>query len=300
MSSIIEDTKKDTCSININDLIQESSESLSLISDYCKIHPKYFNKKGNVYNRSNSALAVHKKINNRYRDLNNSRSTNQSEKSKNKFFKKENKENQVTLFNNSFIREKQRTFRKNSIKLNKYNLLLNYSNRNSNKNKDSYKIVNNDIKLFNSFLAQTKSNFNNKYKVIYSISDLKQKEKIKRIFDNIREYQNKSCFTKYLEKKLSKRCLSSKSIIKKDDNFNSINLSISERWKKILLNKKTNNFWENLGHKNNLIKVKTLDFMNNKMYNREKKDNKIFDNNNTFFKTMLIKPLIKKRHNYIL
>ena len=301
MANITEDTMRDTYSVKIKDLIQESFESSSLISYYCKINPKFINKKGYIYNRANSALNIHKKINNRYRDnLNNSKSTNQSEESKTKFFLKENKENQITLFNNSFIREKQRTFRINSVNLKNYNLNLNYNNENDNKIKYGYKIVNNDIKLFKAFLAQTRSNFNNKYKIIYSISDLKKKIKMKRIFDSIKNYQNKSCFTKYLEEKLNKRCLSSKSIIKKDDNFNSVNLSVSDRWNKILLHQKTNNFFENFKHNNNLIKVKTLDYMKNKIYNLKKKENNIFSNNNTFFKTMPMKPMINKQNNNIL
>ena len=288
MANITEDTMRDTYSVNIKDLIQESFETLPLKSNYCKIKPKFINKKGNIYNRANSTLDIHKKINNRYRDnLNNSKSTNQSEESKTKFFMKESKKNQITLFNNSFIREKQRTFRLNSVNLKNSSLYLNYNNKNDNEIKYGYKIVNNDIKLFKTLLAQTRSNFNNKYKIFYSISDLKQKIKVKRKFDSIKNYQNKSCFTKYLEKKLNKRCLSSKSINKKDDNFNSVNLSVSDRWNKILLlHKKTNNFFENFKHNNNLIKVKTLDYMKNKLYNLEKKDNNIFHNNSTFFKTM--------------
>jgi hypothetical protein len=300
MASISEDTMRDTYSYNLDDLIQDSIESSSLISNYYKINSKYINKKGNIYNRSNSALAIHKKINNRYRDnLNNSRSTNQSEESKTKFFMKENKENQVTLFNNSFIREKQRTFRIKSVNLKNYNLNFNYNNEN-NKIMYGYKFVNNDKKLFKSLFSQTRSNFNNKYKIIYSVSDLNQKGKIKNIIDTIKKYQNKSYFTKYLEKKLNRRCLSSKSIIKKDDNFNLNNLSISSRWNKLLLPKKANNFWENFKHNNNLIKVKTLDLLSNKIQNLKKKDNNIFYNNNTFFKTMPKKPIIKKRDDHIL
>jgi hypothetical protein len=300
MASISEDTMRDTYSYNLDDLIQDSIESSSLISNYYKINSKYINKKGNIYNRSNSALAIHKKINNRYRDnLNNSRSTNQSEESKTKFFMKENKENQVTLFNNSFIREKQRTFRIKSVNLKNYNLNFNYNNEN-NKIMYGYKFVNNDKKLFKSLFSQTRSNFNNKYKIIYSVSDLNQKGKIKNIIDTIKKYQNKSYFTKYLDKKLNRRCLSSKSIIKKDDNFNLNNLSISSRWNKLLLPKKANNFWENFKHNNNLIKVKTLDLLSNKIQNLKKKDNNIFYNNNTFFKTMPKKPIIKKRDDHIL
>ena len=300
MASISEDTMRDTYSYNLDDLIQDSIESSSLISNYYKINSKYINKKGNIYNRSNSALGIHKKINNRYRDnLNNSRSTNQSEESKTKFFMKENKENQVTLFNNSFIREKQRTFRIKSVNLKNYNLNFNYNNEN-NKIMYGYKFVNNDKKLFKSLFSQTRSNFNNKYKIIYSVSDLNQKGKIKNIIDTIKKYQNKSYFTKYLEKKLNRRCLSSKSIIKKDDNFSLNNLSISSRWNKLLLPKKANNFWENFKHNNNLIKVKTLDLLSNKIQNLKKKDNNIFYNNNTFFKTMPKKPIIKKRDDHIL
>ena len=300
MASITEDTMRDTYSFNLNDIIQESFESSSLTNNYRKIKPKYINKKGNMYNRAKSTFNIHKIINNRYRDnLNNSRSTNQSEESKTKFFMKENKENQVSLFNNSFIREKQRIFRINSVKIKNYDLHLKYNNE----IKDCYKIVNNDINLFKTFLAQTRSNFNNKYKIIYSISDLKQKGQKKKIFDTIRKHQNRSCFTKFLEKKINKRCLSSKSIIKQDDNFNPNNLSASVRLNKILLNKNTSNtsnFWKNIEHNNKLIKVKTLAHINNKICNLIKKNSNIFYNNNIFFKTMPIKSLINRMDNYIL
>ena len=73
---------------------------------------------------------------------------------------KENKENQITLFNNSFIREKQRTFRINSVNLKNCNLYLNYNIENDNEIKYGYKIVNNDIKLFKAFLAKTRSSRN--------------------------------------------------------------------------------------------------------------------------------------------
>ena len=46
-------------------------------------------------------------------------------------------------------------------------------------------VVNNNSSLIKSFLNQTKSNFNNKYKVIYSISDWRQKSKVKTLLNTI-------------------------------------------------------------------------------------------------------------------
>ena len=84
------------------------------------------------------------------------------------------------LFNNLLIREKQNTFRKNYVQVNSYNMFI---KRHEN-DKLNY-VVNNNSSLIKSFLNQTKSNFNNKYKVIYSISDWRQKSKVKTLLNTI-------------------------------------------------------------------------------------------------------------------
>ena len=43
------------------------------------------------------------------------------------------------------------------------------------------------------FLNQTKSNFNNKYQVIYSISDWRQKDKVKNLLNTIKINQHIIC-----------------------------------------------------------------------------------------------------------
>ena len=82
------------------------------------------------------------------------------------------------LFKNLLIREKQKTYRKNSVQVNEYNMYI------KEEPKKTQIIVNNNSSLLRTFLSQTRSNFNNKYKVIYSISDWRQKNKIKNLFLN--------------------------------------------------------------------------------------------------------------------
>ena len=57
--------------------------------------------------------------------------------------------------------------------------------------------------------------------------------------------------------------------------------------KKLFLNQ-SNDFMDNIAHKNNLIKIKTIDFINNKSINKEP----FFYKNNALFKTM---PFKKKK-----
>ena len=58
-------------------------------------------------------------------------------------------------------------------------------------NDKSQFIVKDKSSLFKTFFNQTKSNFNNKYKVIYSISSWREKNKIKSLLKTIKSYQNK-------------------------------------------------------------------------------------------------------------
>ena len=106
------------------------------------------------------------------------------------------------LFNNLLIREKQKTYRNNySFKINDCKMLI----KNDNFPKTPPYIVNNNSSLFKLFLDQTKSNFNNKYHVIYSISDWRQKDKIKNLFNTIKTNQHKNNFSEYLKTRLIKR-----------------------------------------------------------------------------------------------
>ena len=79
------------------------------------------------------------------------------------------KENQVTLFfNNSFLNNYYNNINISRIKINKNCLQLKDE---YNPTHDYYKIVKNEKSLLNAFMSQTKNNFNNSYKIIYSSPD---------------------------------------------------------------------------------------------------------------------------------
>ena len=276
--------KSETSSSNMNNITIESEYKLS--SFHSKISSIY-NKKNNrtnIFNKRHSKHISFKKINIFHNfshdNMNYSKSTNQSEENKTKLFLKENKENQVSsLFNNSFLREKQKIFRLNSINLKNYHISID-----CNKNNNTYDIVDNNSKMFKSFLSKTKSNFNNKYNIIYSISDWKKKEQINKLFNSIKQYQKKNNFSNFLEIKANKRCLSAKKLKLRNNLSSNNNIFI-----KNILGNQTNSFLENIFHKNNLIKIKTLDFINNKPEDKTKRKDEIFHSNNIFFKTMPLK-----------
>ena len=138
--------------------------------------------------------------------------------------------------------------------------------------------------MFKSFLSKTKSNFNNKYNIIYSISDWKKKEQINKLFNSIKQYQKKNNFSNFLEIKANKRCLSAKKLKLRNNLSSNNNIFINN-----ILGNQTNSFLENIFHKNNSIKIKTLDFINNKPEDKTKRKDEIFHSNNIFFKTMPLK-----------
>ena len=253
MSVLSEKSIKDTYSFNLNDIIQDSFESSSITNSYNKITPKY-NKENNLFRRKQSALKYLRKYKNYSKEiLCNSKSTSQSEENKTKFFFKENKENQVSLFTNSLIREKEKKYRLNSCKSKKYDLYLKCNIQ----NKAYHKIVNSKKELFNSLLSQTNSNFNNKYNILYAVPNFNQKLKIKKLFDSIKKYQNKFNFSDYLEKGINNRCLSSK-IIKENNRLNLSKINNGNDLSQILLHNKQSDYLKNIFHKNNLIKIKTF------------------------------------------
>ena len=104
------------------------------------------------------------------------------------------KENQVTLFfNNSFLNNYYNNINISRIKINKNCLQLNDE---YNPNNDYYKIVKNEKSLVNAFMSQTKNNFNNSYKIIYSSPDSRKRKYILKCFDSIKKNKNKNIDTK--------------------------------------------------------------------------------------------------------
>ena len=186
------------------------------------------------------------------------------------------------LFNNLLIREKQKTFRGHSFQIKNYKMFI--------KRDELVKtpsIVNNNSSLFKTFLNQTKSNFNNKYKVVYSISDWRKKNEVNTLFDSIKTYQHKNNFSDYLRKKLTKRTTTLR--LKKMRDYIKKEKEETENINKILLyNNIFNDYLKNIFHKNNLIKLKTMNEVSKKLNKLKKNKTDIFYDNNLLFKTMPI------------
>ena len=225
----------------------------------------------------------------------------------NRFYKYEENKNSILpslkkykynmLFNNSLIREKQKFFKRNSVVINDCKMNIKEEPQNFGF------IVNNNTSLLKIFLSQTRSNFNNKYKIIYSISSWKQKDQIKTLLDSIKKNEHKTNFQDYLKLKLAKRNSSCKIGLGKRSINNKINFDISPKIESL-----TNDYLKDILHKNNLIKISTLKSIknskinkNNKKRTKLKKNNtEIFYNNNTFFKTMPIKIIKSKKNSSLL
>ena len=193
------------------------------------------------------------------------------------------KQNKIhILFNNLLIREKQKTFRGHSFQIKNYKMFI--------KRDELVKtpsIVNNNSSLFKTFLNQTKSNFNNKYKVVYSISDWRKKNEVNTLFDSIKTYQHKNNFSDYLRKKLTKRTTTLR--LKKKRDYIKKEKEETENINKILLyNNIFNDYLKNIFHKNNLIKLKTMNEVSKKLNKLKKNKTDIFYDNNLLFKTMPI------------
>ena len=193
------------------------------------------------------------------------------------------KQNKIhILFNNLLIRENQKTFRGHSFQIKNYKMFI--------KRDELVKtpsIVNNNSSLFKTFLNQTKSNFNNKYKVVYSISDWRKKNEVNTLFDSIKTYQHKNNFSDYLRKKLTKRATTLR--LKKMRDYIKKEKEETENINKILLyNNIFNDYLKNIFHKNNLIKLKTMNEVSKKLNKLKKNKTYIFYDNNLLFKTMPI------------
>ena len=193
------------------------------------------------------------------------------------------KQNKIhILFNNLLIRENQKTFRGHSFQIKNYKMFI--------KRDELVKtpsIVNNNSSLFKTFLNQTKSNFNNKYKVVYSMSDWRKKNEVITLFDSIKTYQHKNNFSDYLRKKLTKRATTLR--LKKMRDYIKKEKEETENINKILLyNNIFNDYLKNIFHKNNLIKLKTMNEVSKKLNKLKKNKTDIFYDNNLLFKTMPI------------
>ena len=250
-----------------------------------KIAYKFYKYKTNLNSyRTPSHIKLENKPKNAISQAN---STNRIEENKSNIIQKPKnlklKQNKIhILFNNLLIREKQKTFRGHSFQIKNYKMFI--------KRDELVKtpsIVNNNSSLFKTFLNQTKSNFNNKYKVIYSISDWRKKNEVNTLFDSIKTYQHKNNFSDYLRKKLAKRTKTLR--LKKMRDYIKKEKEETENINKILLyNNIFNDYLKNIFHKNNLIKLKTMNEVSKKLNKLKKNKTDIFYDNNLLFKTMPI------------
>ena len=250
-----------------------------------KIAYKFYKYKTNLNSyRTPSHIKLENKPKNAISQAN---STNRIEENKSNIIQKPKnlklKQNKIhILFNNLLIREKQKTFRGHSFQIKNYKMFI--------KRDELVKtpsIVNNNSSLFKTFLNQTKSNFNNKYKVVYSISDWRKKNEVNTLFDSIKTYQHKNNFSDYLRKKLTKRTTILR--LKKMRDYIKKEKEETENINKILLyNNIFNDYLKNIFHKNNLIKLKTMNEVSKKLNKLKKNKTDIFYDNNLLFKTMPI------------
>ena len=250
-----------------------------------KIAYKFYKYKTNLNSyRTPSHIKLENKPKNAISQAN---STNRIEENKSNIIQKPKnlklKQNKIhILFNNLLIREKQKTFRGHSFQIKNYKMFI--------KRDELVKtpsIVNNNSSLFKTFLNQTKSNFNNKYKVVYSISDWRKKNEVNTLFDSIKTYQHKNNFSDYLRKKLAKRTKTLR--LKKMRDYIKKEKEETENINKILLyNNTLNDYLKNIFHNNNLIKLKTMNEVSKKLNKLKKNKTDIFYNNNLLFKTMPI------------
>ena len=190
------------------------------------------------------------------------------------------------LFKNLLIREKQKPIKRNSVKINEYNLYIKKEPKKINF------IVNNNSSLFKLFLSQNRSNFNNKYKAVYSISDWRQKNHVISLLDSIKRNEHRNNFQEFLKLQLAKKYSSCRIGLKKSMD-NKINFDITPK-KEIL----RNDYLKDIYNKKDLIKIKTMKAIrdNKKRIKLKKSNTDIFYNNNTLFRTMPVKKLkmIKK------
>ena len=107
------------------------------------------------------------------------------------------------LFKNKYIRECSQKLLFNQVNITDYNLTCNLSNlgrRNKTYKKNKNSVIIDDSKInnfcnekniiLNVLETQSKSNFNNKYKIIYRSANSKKRESIQKYFSNIKKNNN--------------------------------------------------------------------------------------------------------------
>ena len=204
---------------------------------------------------------------------------------------KENKENQVTLiFNNSILNNYYSNININNFNKNKLNspkikkYILNLDEAYS-PNKDYFRIIKSKKGLVNEFISQTKNNFYNNYKIIYSNADSKKRNYILNCFNSIRENKKKN-----IDNKNSIKYISAKEIYKNNKMSLTNRKTDRDKIKKDLLS--TINI-DTLFVKNNKMKIKTMKLIDdiskdnfNIEYKKQQRIKTPYYRNEDIFKTL--------------
>ena len=103
-------------------------------------------------------------------------------------FRNNIKKKKNTFFNNKYLQENTDIFNIGKYLSNKTDLNIKFSAPKTGKNYNV--IVDNNISLENTFKKQTVSNFNNKYYFKFKTNNLKEKEKIRKLFYLLKKHKN--------------------------------------------------------------------------------------------------------------
>ena len=270
-----------------------NTKSRFLLTDSKKKNLLKLNDKSSGFKRkfnysTKSTWACEKRTINRFNDY----FSYIKEKKKNKENKeKVSKENQVTLFfNNSFLNNYYNNINISRIKINKNCLQLNDG---YNPTHDYYKVVKNEKSLLSAFMSQTKNNFNNSYKIIYSSPDSRKRKYILKCFDSIKNNKNKNIDTKNSIKNIAMKEIfkNTNKIIKKKKN-NHKNTSVKNNPVLIIPSSINMKSFFTRSYKMNIKTMKLADNISKENEYKVLENNKdrfvksAFYRNNHFFKTV--------------
>ena len=101
-------------------------------------------------------------------------------------YKRASKKN-ITFFKNKYLQKNTDSIQIRKLLLNKNAVNIKFSRP---KNFKTYNVVDNNISLENTFKRQTLSNFNNKYNFKFKTKNVKEKEKIKKLFNLLKKHKN--------------------------------------------------------------------------------------------------------------
>jgi len=103
------------------------------------------------------------------------------------YFDKRTEGRNISFFKNKYLQKNTDSTQIRKLLLNKNALNIKFSRP---KNFNTYNVVDNNISLENTFKRQTLSNFNNKYNFKFKTKNIKEKEKIKKLFNLLKKHKD--------------------------------------------------------------------------------------------------------------